>query len=153
MPYHWDFFKDGDTAFGLFYPKNYIVAAFENEGRAEEAVKAFREAGFAEDDVAAASGSFVTRKLEAEPEGTFDKVKAAISAAIGTEHSYIENDIEHAKRGGAFVFVYAPDDEAADRAKPVLKRMHAMEARHYRQMAIERLIHPSGVLPRNHGRL
>lgn len=143
MPYHWDFFKDGDTAFGLFYPKHYIVAAFDNEARAQEVAERFVDEGFLPEDVAAADGDFVTRKLEAEPEGTLDIVKSQIAKAVGTEHGYIEDDIKHARRGGAFVFVYAPDDEIAQRAHAILKRVHPVYARRYQQMVIERLEYPA----------
>jgi len=42
MEQRWEFFKDSDRSFGVFYPLHYIVAAFETPERAEEVGKQFR---------------------------------------------------------------------------------------------------------------
>lgn len=139
----WDFFKESDSSFGLFYPKNYIVAAFDTEPAADTCAEAMREAGFADDDVRTASGSYVVDQLESEADaGWLDRVKAQIAKTVGTEAGYIDDDVKHARRGGAFLFVYVPEDALAERASEVLKRQHPVYARRYRSMAIERIIYP-----------
>ncbi|MBS7456465.1 hypothetical protein [Coralloluteibacterium stylophorae] len=144
MVYHWDFLKEKDSSFGMFFPKHYVVVGFENQERATTAVDRFREAGFAEDDVAAVSGTFMTQTLEAEPDTTLQKLKVAIAEMHGgTEHGYVDDDIKLARRGGAFAFVYTPDDASAERARQVLDGVDHVYARRYLPMAIERYKYPS----------
>ena len=60
MREHWEFFKEQDRSFGVFYPLHYVVAAFETPERAEEVRKIFVDSGFDDGDVASTTGSFVT---------------------------------------------------------------------------------------------
>lgn len=148
MKTHWEFFKEGDHSFGMFYPRHYIVAGFANQRLAESAEIALRNAGFAADEVRSASGDFVANQLESMDDASFlDKLKMQISKAVGTEAGYIDDDIELARQGGAFVFVYAPNDEDCRRAMEVLRPELPVFARRYLPMAIERLIYPARVTP------
>ncbi len=144
MPYHWEFFKHADHSFGLFYPQNYILAAFDNDARAREVEGLFVIDGFADDDVAYASGGFVTTKLESVKDASLlERIKAGIAHIAGTEQGYLDDDLKHARRGGAFVFVHAPDHASADKATHLLKRVHPVYARRYTTMAIERIVYPN----------
>lgn len=143
MSERWEFFKESDTSWGMFYPRNYIIAAFDTEAHAQQAERAMHEAGFEEEDVATASGSFVTGKLEyVDDRNWLDKIKVEIARAVGTEEGYVEDDVKHAARGGSFLFVYAPDEPSAERATHVLKRCHPTYARRYLPLAIDRIIYP-----------
>ncbi len=142
--HHWSFFKHSDHSFGLFYPVHYILIGLDNEGRAREVEDIFRTEGFAPDDVAYASGSFVTGKLESTKDpGLLERIKIGIAHIAGTEQGYIDDDLKLARRGGAFVFVHVPDDESAAKATAIIKRIHPMYARHYRQLAIDRIVYPN----------
>jgi hypothetical protein len=148
MKRHWEFFKEGDHSFGMFYPRHYIVAGFDNHAQAETAERDLMRAGFAADDVRAATGAFVANELESMDDATFlDKLKMQISKAVGTEAGYIEDDLELARNGGGFVFVYVPTEEDCARAMAALEPLQPLFARRYLPMAIERLIYPARVQP------
>ena len=143
MIQHWNFFKHSDHSFGMFYPLHYIIAGFDNDARAQEVVELFLADGFAEDDVAFASGGFVTTKLESAKDASLlDRIKMTIAEVAGTEAGYIEDDLKLARRGGSFVFVHAPDDATAAEATHLLKRVHPIYARRYLPLAIERIVYP-----------
>ncbi|MGA9420825.1 MAG: hypothetical protein WBW61_00570 [Rhodanobacteraceae bacterium] len=143
MSAHWDFFKQTDRSFGMFYPKNYIVAGFDTEAHARKTEQQFLDAGFAREDVRSAAGWFVVNDVEKEREpGWIDTIAKEIAKIAGTEQGYIEDDLKLARRGGAFLFVYAPDDESRNKALGLLKLAHPVFARRYLPFAIERLIYP-----------
>lgn len=145
MKQRWDFFKDNDSSFGLFYPIHYTMMAFEDFDRAAEVEhQLVDETGFADEDVAAASGHFVVDEIEAQDEANWlDTLRVKIAEAIGTEAGYIDDDIKHARRGGAFVFVYTPDEARIARVREAVERFRPVFARRYLQAGIERLTYPS----------
>lgn len=139
----WDFFKEGDTSYGVFYPEHYTVAAFEDLAGAEAAAQAAIAAGYAAEDVRAVEGQFMAQQLEADrDDGWWASVKKKIADAVGTEVRFIELDKEHAYRGAAFLFVYTPEDEDGPKIEALLRSRDALYARRYLPMAIERLIEP-----------
>lgn len=143
MREHWEFFKEGDTSMGVFYPMHYIVAAFDSEERARSIQSRFLESGFDAEDVAVADGRYVVDKLEStEDSGLLDRAKQTVVRAVGTELGYLDDDRKIADRGGAFLFVYAPDAETLERATEVLRFAHPILARRYHGAGIHRIIYP-----------
>lgn len=141
---HWSFFKHPDHSFGLFYPLHYILIGLDNEARAQEVEEIFRAEGFAGEDVAYVSGSFLTERLESvKGSGLLERIKIGIAHVAGTEQGYLDDDLKLARRGGAFVFVHVPDEETAEHATRIIKRLHPMYARHYRTLAIDRIVYPN----------
>lgn len=137
---HWSFFRHGDTSFGMFYPRGYTLVAFPRMEQALAAEKSLREAGVPGSEVRAVSGDFVAGRLQtAEGRSGFERFKAKIAEALGTEEIFAEQDLEYANQGGAFLFVHTPDDESTERAMALLDEHHPDHARRYRGMAIERL--------------
>lgn len=144
MKEHWDFLKESDTEFGLFYPLHYTVAAFNDMTQAEEARDRFRADGFDDDDVATLPGSFLVDQLETqEGDDWFRKLRAGIGKAIGTEASYLDDDMQLAQRGGAFLFVYTPDEKVAGQVRTLIESVQPVFARRYHHAGIERISHPS----------
>ncbi len=143
MKAHWDFFKESDTSFGLFYPLHYVVAAFDDFEQAETAKSRFLSEGFSVDDVATASGPFVVEQLESE-EGAawFDRLRAGIARIVGTEAGFLDDDVQLARRGGAFLFVYTPDDHSADTTRSLIDQLQPIFARRYHRAGIERIRYP-----------
>lgn len=142
--YHWSFFKHSDHSFGLFYPRHYILIGLDSQARAREVERVFLEEGFPAGDVAFASGDFLAGKLESTADiGLLDRIKIGIAHIAGTEQGYIDDDLKLAGRGGAFVFVHAPDEDTTARATAIIERIHPVYARHYRELAIERIVYPS----------
>ena len=143
MEQRWEFFKDKDRSFGVFYPLHYVVAAFDTPERAEEVRRMFCDAGFEDDDVASATGSFVTRKLESMKGATWlERFKIGFASFLGTELGYVDDDRKLAERGAGFLFVYTPDDASIAKAESILQRAHPLSARRYDHAGIRRLIYP-----------
>ena len=144
MGQRWNFFKESDASWGMFYPKNYLVAGYGSRERAEAVRQQLLGAGFAPDDVASASGAFVVEQLESNRGPSFiDRIKQEIAHAVGTEAGYLEDDLKHAREGGAFLFVYVPTDAAVARARAVVDASSPVLARRYMALGIERYTYPS----------
>jgi hypothetical protein len=144
MQTHWEFFKEQDRSFGVFYPLHYVVAAFDTPERAEEVRKIFVDAGFDDSDVASTTGSFVAQKLESMSGATWiERFKIGFASFLGTELGYIEDDQKLAQRGAGFLFVYTPNDASIADAEKLLVRAHPICARRYDHAGIRRLIYPA----------
>jgi hypothetical protein len=140
---HWAFFRHGDTSFGTFYPKHYIVAGYASLKDAEAAEHAFTESGIDADDVRAASGDFVINRLEAHREANWlQRAQAYVAEFAGTEAGFLQDDAELARKGGAFLFLFAPNDQHVAHARTIFARHRPAYARRYLQVAIERIIEP-----------
>ena len=138
---HWAFFKQSDTSFGTFYPNHYIVAGYASLVDAQAAEQAFTESGVEAGDVRAATGDFVVNRLEAHREANWlQRAAAHLAEFAGTEAGFLEDDAELARKGGAFLFVFAPGDPQVERAREVFARHRPAYARRYLHTAIERII-------------
>lgn len=141
MSQHWGFFKEGDTSLGTFYPRHYIIAGYRNLADAEAAEAAMRDEGVPPEDVRAATGEFVTGQLESRHGANWlERMEQRLVEFAGTETGYIREDADLAREGGAFLFVYAPDDMRVNKARRVFSRIGPTYARRYLPVAIERLV-------------
>lgn len=141
MEQQWNFFKKSETSMGVFYPLHYIIAGYDSMEEAEAAEAAFRESGVAPDDVRAATGEFVARQLESRDDrNLWNKIENAVVKHVGTEKGYTTEDKMHADDGGAFLFVYAPEDEDATNARKVFEKQPPVFARRYLRIAIEQIV-------------
>lgn len=141
MDQQWDFFKKSETSLGVFYPLHYIVAGYDTYEDAKAAEAAFRDSGIAAEDVRAAMGDFVAAQLETRTDrNLLDQLKNKLVNFVGTEKGYITEDKNHARDGGAFLFVFAPDDESAAHAKSVFAEHPPVFARRYLRIAIEQIV-------------
>ncbi|HET7932332.1 MAG TPA: hypothetical protein VFL63_13215 [Rhodanobacteraceae bacterium] len=141
---HWAFFRQSDTSFGTFYPKHYIVAGYPSFDAAQAAENAFTASGTSGNDVRAATGDFVVNQLEAHKEANWmERTQAHVAEFAGTESGFLQTDAELARTGGAFLFVYAPDDDHVQQARTIFTTHRPAFARRYLQVAIERLIEPA----------
>jgi len=139
----WSFFKDGDSSFGMFYPKNYTLAGFTDRESADSAMRDVLGNGVSQGDVQVVSGAFLIEELESQPDASWlDRVKQSIAEFIGTETYFIDQDVALAHQGGAFLFVYTPEDDEARRIEAIVVRNQPVYARRYLPMAIERLVEP-----------
>lgn len=136
-----EFFKEGDTSLGTFYPTHYIVAGYHSLADAKAAAAAFQKDGFPDEDVRAVDGSFVMQRMEDREDANWlQKMQQQLVEFAGTEQGYVREDAELARSGGAFVFVYAPDDESRDRANRVFAQHGPAYARRYLNIAIEEIV-------------
>lgn len=143
MTEHWNFLKESDQSFGVFYPLHYTMAAFNSIEHAEQARTRCLDNGFDEDNVAAVSGPFVIEHLESEDgKPWFDRLRAGIAEVIGTETGFLDDDVQLAQRGGAFLFVYTPERDQIEHVHKLIQRMHPVFARRYHHAGIESIRYP-----------
>jgi hypothetical protein len=145
---HWGFLKKSDESLGVFYPLHYIVAGYPDMHAARDAESAFRSRGKPVEDVRAVTGMFVAKELESMDEQSWlEKAKTHIATLFGTEIRFLRVDCHHAREGGAFLFVYAPDNDAVAAAKQVFERHAPTYARRYSRIAIEIIVDNPDPLP------
>ncbi len=139
--------KDGEildgneTSFGILYPTGYIIAALNSDEAAMRGKQALLAAGYAEDEVDAVSGDYMIADIEkgTEDASLLTRVKQAISAGIGTEASYWEDDLELARKGAGFLLIYCPTGHEAKRVQRILASEKPKNMRRYARLAIEQL--------------
>jgi hypothetical protein len=140
---HWAFFKESDTSFGTFYPRHYIVAGYPSFAAAHAAECAFSASGVAADDVRATSGDFVVNRLEAHRKVNWlQRTLAHVAEFARAESDFLQDDAELAGNGGAFLFLFAPDDSRVSHARTIFARHPPVYARRYLKVAIERIVAP-----------
>lgn len=136
------FFRDSDTAFGVFYPKHYLLAVFPNFEEARGAQAELIRAGRVEEDVIAVSGDEVIHFAEEHlsKDGLWGLLMTELSRSIGTEAAYADNDLAAAKNGAAFVAVHCPDKQVKTEAWSLLQPRRPLTARYYTSVGIEHLV-------------
>jgi hypothetical protein len=143
MTQHWSFFRDGDTSFGMFYPKHYTLAGFADARSADRAATALKDDGIAFDDVRVVSGDILVQELQSRDDaGWLERMKARVAEFLGTETYFIDQDVSLAQNGGAFLFVYTPDGSPRERIEEILRAHDPVYARRYGDAVIERVIEP-----------
>lgn len=141
---HWAFFKHSGTAFGVFYPTHYIVAGYPSLRAAQAAELAFTESGVEAEDVRATAGDFVVNQLEAHRRASHWLQQAGTRGAgfASIETKCLDDDNELARQGGAFLFMFAPDDRHVDHARKLFGQHRPSYARRYLPGSIERIVEP-----------
>lgn len=136
------FFTGAHTAFGVFYPKHYLLALFPDFARAEEAQKQLNRTGRADDEVISVSGDEVVEFAEEHlsKDGLWGLLMTELSRAIGTEATYADSDLAAAKKGAGFVAVHCPTEALKTEAWKVLEPMHPVVARYYSSGGIEHMV-------------
>lgn len=126
-------FKGGETSFGIFYPKGYLLSVYADVTAAERAAADLRAAGFAADDVLVASGEEVLarhREFNADV-GLVGHFKQFVSRHFGDEGGMLDALIALAERGHAFVLAYAPGEAATARAADAVRGLRPVLLRKY----------------------
>ncbi len=115
--------KDGETSFGSFYPKNYVLAVFKTDAEAAHAGEALSAAGFSAEDVIVASGADIVEHDGAvrSQQGLLAKLGEKWSRLYTDEAADADALMAFAAQGAAFVLAYAPDDAITERARGLLR--------------------------------
>jgi hypothetical protein len=115
-------------AFGVYYPKGYLVAVIEDEARATAAASDLREGGFA--DVGTWSGEEVLINDEKlmRQRSFLQRLESLIAS---DEKEAVEEYRESARQGRYFVTVLAPSPEEMTSAASILHRHEAHKLHHY----------------------
>jgi hypothetical protein len=127
------FFHGTDTTFGIFYPAKFVVAVFWSLDSARHARQALRQIGFRDHDVIAVPGCELLRHLEElkKQSGIGGSLMKEFSRLIDTEASFVDRYHEWAKSGAAFLIVYSPEKDDANRAVEVLREFNPIAAHWY----------------------
>ncbi len=134
-------FKESSSSFGVFYPKNYLLAVFADEATARRAGDGLRAAGFSEDGVIVASGADVVayeQEVE-EDQGVFAKIGEQLSKLYTDESAASQALVKLAAGGAGFVLVHAPEEEETTTATTVLAGFKPLVMRKYGTLAIAEL--------------
>jgi hypothetical protein len=137
-----NFFKESDSALGVFYPKHYIIATFSTFDKTKEAAQALRKAGFSEDEVLAIPGEEIIRFFEEfhAHAGLWSGVMTMLSRAFGTEQLFADDDVERARAGAGFLAVYSPEASGAAHIRSMLDPFEPRAMHYYEAGCIQSLI-------------
>lgn len=128
-------------AFGVFYPKGYLVAVLEDEARATAAASDLREGGFA--DVGTWSGEEVLLN-DAKLMSQRSFLQRLESLVASDEKEAVEEYLDSARQGRHFVTVLAPSPEEMTSAATILRRHEAHKMHHYGEQVMTDLSsHPN----------
>jgi len=132
------FFKGSERHLGVFYPRHYMIAVFQDLKAARAAEEGLFNAGFAPEDVAAVPGEQVAAE-HVMNNGLIAMFMQGLSRMFQTEETYADHDVELALRGAAFLMVYCPSDQRKQQAWLLIEPARPLMARHYALAGIEHL--------------
>jgi hypothetical protein len=132
-----EFFKGGDTKFGVFYPTHHLLAVFQTPAHAAQTVEKLWAAGFAKTDAVAADGAEVLALGEGH--GLASYVMQSMSRFFSTEQKFTDDSLEHARNGAGFLAVRCPTDDVKNSAWAIVKTENPLDARYYTLSGIEHL--------------
>ncbi len=119
---------------GLFHPVGHVVAAFDDDARADAAAAALRDAGLSDADLVRLTSvqwlPTLRRLIDESPRG----------AGFGYEITLMRRYEELASAGAGWLVVHLRDDEAATHVADVVRRCGARSAVRYHRLASEDLV-------------
>ncbi len=122
------------TEFGIFYPRDHMVIAFQTRTNLELLTQILRDLGHVTtgylDVTSAQMIEFAERNMQ----------EAGAIAKLGTSVTTLQRFLDAAKSDAVFLVVPTPDDETADQVTTVLLRVPHLLAERYRMLAIETVI-------------
>ena len=127
-----------DTAFGVFYPKDYVLAVFNDQPSAERAAAALEVAGFLDNDALLLGSDEVLgwhHTFHAD-EGLVDRFRRFLAERFGGTSDKLADVLNHARVGHAFVLAYAPDAPRTERAARALRAAHPRLLRKFEAFSI-----------------
>lgn len=127
------FFHGYKTKFGVFYPTEYIFAAFPSFRIASDAAGKLEVAGFTKDEVVAVTDAETSRffdEMRADA-GPWGELMASFSRFLGTEEVFADIDIAESREGAGFLAVYCPEEEEAERIRNVLEPLGPLSMQLY----------------------
>jgi hypothetical protein len=132
------FFKGRhDTSYGILYPTNYLIAAFDSFKTAQCAEGSLHAAGYDEDEVRTVDSEYVKAdiKKRVTDASWLDHLKQRFS--IGKEAYFWNEDLTWAEQGAGFLAVHCPTDGEAQRIIRLIRPENPKSIRRYHPLAIE----------------
>jgi len=136
------FFAMSATSLGVFYPSNYIVAVFSSFEAAREALGILKEAGFDDREVHAADAAELLAFIEKlhSDRWILGEFMTWFSRALGTEATFIDNDVRWAKEGAGFLAVPCHAESEAAHINELLAKVRPIEMQWYLPGGIRSLV-------------
>jgi hypothetical protein len=132
------FFKDSNTSFGVFYPKNYSLLVFPSFGDAAAAGATLLDSGIRDQEIVVASGDEVVRFFShSSPLG---EVMTRVSRFFETEQTFVDDYIARAREGAGFIGVCTPNEHTAERVRDLVLPFGPKVMRWYRTGGIQSVI-------------
>jgi hypothetical protein len=136
-----DFFKGSGMHWGIFGPRDYLVALFPDLTSARKAERTLLDAGVPEADVIVTSGEDVVDLVQehARHSGLATLLMQQLSRLFETEEVYADHDFELAARGAGFLAVRAPTESRKQEVWKLIEPAGPLVARHYSLVGVEHL--------------
>jgi hypothetical protein len=135
------FFQGSEKGVGGFYPSDHIIAVYPNMEAAEQAQRVLASTSTTPGDAISVTGKEVLQFAadHVVEKGLLGGLMREISGWLGTEEQYVEQDVEAAKKGAAFLAVYLPDHNQKMTIWKILEATHPIAGRYYASGGIEHL--------------
>jgi hypothetical protein len=134
--------KTQEESFGIFYPKDYIVATFKTQEQIDQAVAALAQAGYTGDNVLPFTSEEVLARHaqeEADMDG-WERFKSKVGSVFGDESHFLQQSLDLARDGYQFILIYAPDETDEARVGQALVTLMPQSVRKYNELAIEDIL-------------
>lgn len=117
-----EFFNDDEVSFGIFYPKEHLVAVFLSPSQAAKGLSYLRTAGLRVWEAITVSGKEVLQFLEGlqANEVLWTTLNKELPRVPGTTASTIDSYTWWAKRGAGFLIAHSPTGAAAQHISELL---------------------------------
>jgi hypothetical protein len=136
------FFKESQSALGVFYPKHYLIATFKNFSSTEEAAQVLRGVGYCDSDVLAVPAAGILKYFEEfrRQSGLWAGVMTMLSRGFGTEQVFADDDVQRAHSGAGFLAVHIPEEADKIRVQALLTTFQPLAMHWYSPGGVESLI-------------
>ena len=121
------------TEFGIFYPTGWVVVAFQDMQSAEQVRGDLFSGGYDEEECR------LVRCDQVIPSAREQLDDAGWLARLGKADEMVSRQLAAAQRGSAFLLIYAPTDEEAERVMRVVRRVPFEFGHRYRRFAIQEM--------------
>jgi hypothetical protein len=137
-----DFFQGTNVRFGIFYPKQHVVAVFTSFESAQAGYRALSAAGFQTWEIIAVPGEDVRSFLEElrEHRTAWDYLVSEISRLLDTEVTLIDRYSHWARTGAGFLVAYSLTEEDAETISNLLKPFEPIAMHWFMAGYIRRLL-------------
>ncbi len=130
-------FSAGDVLFGVFYPRGYIVAVFDEADDVDKAVVELASHGIEGDDVTAWTGRSARRYIKnlRENLGVISQMAAKLPLS-GDEKEAADLYLKLAEEGHEFITVRVADEDQVGTIRALLAEHNAHTMRYYGDWAV-----------------
>jgi hypothetical protein len=135
--------KPDEQPTDIFYPTGYVITAFPTQEQAQQARRAVRQSGIADEHVVMlAPHEVLAEKRERkaiEANNLIGKFQAFFSN-MGDDSRYVEQYVELARKGYTFLLIYAPEEADTEHVRQAIRPFDPHRPRKYDQTTVTDLV-------------